>query len=231
MSIVESSFSKTYKVYKHVFPNGKVYIGITCRNLNARWRDGRGYGDTTLVGRAIMKYGWDNVEHYVLNGDYTASQAKVKEQELIEEYDSRNYEHGYNMTLGGDGSLGYVHSEECKQRMKNNHADIVGEKNPFYGRQHTEETKQRLREVNLGKTIPDEVKAKMVHRGEDHPLYGKHHSEESRKRMSEAQKGDRSHNYGTTFNEEHRKRISAGLEAYWRRKRGDPDAPELRESC
>lgn len=26
-----------YYVYKHTFPNNKVYIGITCRTLEERW--------------------------------------------------------------------------------------------------------------------------------------------------------------------------------------------------
>ena len=228
---MKSSFNKTYKVYKHVFPNGKIYVGITCRGLNTRWKDGMGYGGTTRVGHAIAKYGWDNVKHYVLNGDYTESQAKVKERELIRRYNSLDPRYGYNMTEGGDGSFGYRHSDECKQRMKENHADITGSKNPFFGKKHSSQTKQHLRLLNLGKTIPAEVRAKMGRSGKAHPLYGKHFSEESRKKMSEAQKGERSHNYGTKFSDEHKRKISAGLEAYWRRKRGDSDAPELRESC
>lgn len=34
---------KTYKVYMHIFPNHKVYIGITCQSLRARFNNGRGY--------------------------------------------------------------------------------------------------------------------------------------------------------------------------------------------
>lgn len=49
---VNPRFEKTYKVYKHVFPNGKVYIGITSQSLDSRWNSGKGYGNN-LVGKAI----------------------------------------------------------------------------------------------------------------------------------------------------------------------------------
>ena len=34
---------REYSVYKHTFPNGKVYIGITKQNPLKRWRNGTGY--------------------------------------------------------------------------------------------------------------------------------------------------------------------------------------------
>ena len=74
---VNPRFEKTYKIYKHVFPNGKVYIGITSQSLNSRWNSGKGYGNS-LVGKAIKKYGWDNIKHYVLKGDFTEDEAKLK---------------------------------------------------------------------------------------------------------------------------------------------------------
>jgi len=40
---------------------------------------------------------------------------------------------------------GRVFSEEHKKNIKKNHAHLYGESNPFYGRNHTEETKKKLR--------------------------------------------------------------------------------------
>lgn len=34
---------KSYTVYKHTSPSGKVYIGITCRKPEYRWNHGKGY--------------------------------------------------------------------------------------------------------------------------------------------------------------------------------------------
>lgn len=35
--------NKKFCVYEHLFPNGKRYIGITSKNLEARWENGNGY--------------------------------------------------------------------------------------------------------------------------------------------------------------------------------------------
>lgn len=32
-----------YSVYVHTTPNGKRYVGMTSRDLSARWRNGLGY--------------------------------------------------------------------------------------------------------------------------------------------------------------------------------------------
>jgi len=102
-----------YCVYLHEFPNGKIYIGITSRKPESRWgSNGCGY----VVGRmkhAIKKYGWNNVKHLIIESNLSKQEAEKREIELISEYDSRNSEFGYNVTVGGDrGSLGYKHSKE-----------------------------------------------------------------------------------------------------------------------
>lgn len=50
-----------------------------------------------------------------------------------------------------------------------------GKENPFYGKRHTEETKQRLSKANMGKV----------------PWLGRKHSEETRRKMSLSKKGRR----------------------------------------
>lgn len=70
------------------------------------------------------------------------------------------------------------------------------ENNSFYGKHHTEETKQKLREINLGRKQSEETKAKYDRRGEKNhmygkrgelcPHYGKPKTEECKKKLSEA---------------------------------------------
>ena len=46
-----------YTIYKHIFPNNKIYIGITKRKPETRWNKGKGYNSCPLMSKAIKKYG------------------------------------------------------------------------------------------------------------------------------------------------------------------------------
>lgn len=45
------------------------------------------------------------------------------------------------------------HTEESRQKIKDNLPDISGENNPMYGRQHTEVSKEKNRRSHLGKRV------------------------------------------------------------------------------
>lgn len=94
---------KNYKVYKHIFPNGKVYIGITSYRWykSARWKNGDGYNKQTYMRNAIKKYGWENIKHEILFDNLTKEEAEQKEIELIAFYKSNQREYGYNIQKGG----------------------------------------------------------------------------------------------------------------------------------
>ena len=49
--------------------------------------------------------------------------------------------------------------------------NFIGDKNPFYGRKHTDDSRKKI------------AKNHADFRGENHPMYGKHHSEETREKM------------------------------------------------
>lgn len=93
---------KKYIVYKHTTPNGKVYIGITCKAPNDRWASGFGYEHQVYFFRAIVKYGWINIKHEILFEGLTKKEAENKEVELIAEYKAADLTYGYNIDLGGD---------------------------------------------------------------------------------------------------------------------------------
>lgn len=108
---------KKYKVYKHTCPNGKCYIGITSQSTESRWKNGRGY-DTQLFGKAVRKYGWENIEHEILFDGLSLDEAYQKEIELIFELQSYNPLFGYNCDLGGAGSSGHFISDEQREKMR-----------------------------------------------------------------------------------------------------------------
>ena len=85
-----------YSVYKHTFPNGKVYIGITSVEPEKRWDNGMGYMANKRMFFDIVQYGWGNIKHEVLKTGLTRSEAEKKEKELIETYGNRVREATYN---------------------------------------------------------------------------------------------------------------------------------------
>jgi len=178
---------KKYIVYEHITPNGKKYIGITCTSPQKRWKNGKGYKESPLFNNAIQKYGWENIENIILFENLTASEAKAKEKELIKQLKTNDRAFGYNITSGGDGAEGYRHSEEAKEKMRLNHADVSGKNNPMYGvkvpkelhpcfgRRKSEETKSKISEALKGRTLSKEHKEKIskANRGEKNYFYGK----------------------------------------------------------
>ena len=159
-----------YIVYMHTCPNGKKYIGITSQAPERRWQKGKGYayGSSPYVYNAIEKYGWENIKHEILFRDLTKEEAEQKEIELIKEYKTSQRKYGYNIDLGGS-SCG-KHSEEYKIRMSNMQKEIWV-KNPERriamsklktGSHLSEETKEKLRQANLGKKYSKEVVQKRI---------------------------------------------------------------------
>ena len=73
-----------YSVYVHVFPNGKLYIGVTRQEPKKRWRSGGGYRNQKAMYEAILKYGWDNIKHIVLVSNLKEDMAMEIEKALIE---------------------------------------------------------------------------------------------------------------------------------------------------
>lgn len=90
-----------YCVYKHTSPTGKVYVGITKRNPQKRWNSGRGYESNRYFFRAILKYGWSNFDHEILETKLTQAEATAKERYYIKKYNSTDPEYGYNIEAGG----------------------------------------------------------------------------------------------------------------------------------
>lgn len=101
-----------YKVYKHTCPNGKVYIGITHQNPLTRWAGGFGYETQTYFWRAIVKYGWINIQHEILYDNLSEGEAKEMEIRLIKEYNSQDINCGYNIDLGYD----HLQSKESRKK-------------------------------------------------------------------------------------------------------------------
>ena len=142
-----------WTVYCHTTPSGKRYIGITSKKPEKRWHNGRGYKEGSAFRSAIDKYGWNDIQHNIVSTDLTEKEAKWLENYLICYYwtfvgfkDSK----GYNMTLGGEGSLGHVPTEESRRKNSEAHK---GQISGMKGKHHTKETKEKMSESSKGITV------------------------------------------------------------------------------
>ena len=115
---------KIYTIYRATNTNnGKVYIGFDSdwpkRKNEHIWAAGR--GDNTTFYHAIRKYNEINFEWDIIYQSTDGAHTKdIMEEVFIREYHSHIHfenSNGYNMTLGGEGILGYSHTQESKNKI------------------------------------------------------------------------------------------------------------------
>lgn len=197
-----------YVVYMHKTPSNKVYIGITSQKPEKRWNEGLSYNK--YFTNAIIKYGWDNIEHIIMAENLSKEDACKMEQELISKYKSTDSKFGYNITIGGNvGCLGYRHTDDTKHQMS---LDRQGKKlirrkknyKPWnLGTHLTDSQKENLRQHRLGTTQSDETRQKI-----SNAIKGRTYTDEYKYKVSVRQTGCNNSFYGKSHSEKTRKRIS-----------------------
>lgn len=106
----------------------------------------------------------------------------------LENPDNESLSHAWWMMSGRFNE--YV-SAEIYANLKQIFHDMMvinntGEENPFYGKQHTEEHKQYMKEKMKGRIITQETRQKISesrkgkYTGPDNPFYGKHYTEKEK---------------------------------------------------
>jgi group I intron endonuclease len=184
---------ETYTIYRATNKiNGKVYIGFTAnwpQRINGHNYDRRyGNAENKAFYNAINKYGWDAFEWDAIyqSHDY-AHTLTVMEPHFINEHRSwvgfKNC-NGYNITRGGEGCSGYKRSleliESHRQKMKGrkftpehvakriaSFKQTMAGKGTFFGKIHTEASKEKMRLAQLGKPKSEEHKQAMRNRPQD----------------------------------------------------------------
>lgn len=118
-------------IYKYTSPSNKVYIGQT---INERSRKNQhklaSKKDNNYFYKAIRKYGWENFKYEVIiKFRQTADIKKLKrvldklEKRYIKIYKSNIRSFGYNLNDGGEGNLGYKHTEETIEYIRQTSID------------------------------------------------------------------------------------------------------------
>lgn len=72
-----------------------------------------------------------------------------------------NCNHGTRNKRVSISNKGKKLSEEHKQKISSNHANFKENNHPFYGKHHTEQSKQKMSEAHKGKKHSEETKKKM----------------------------------------------------------------------
>jgi hypothetical protein len=111
----EIILNKSYTVYKHTCPQGKVYIGQTKQEPKVRWCSGNGYKNNECFYSVIKKYGWCNIKHEILFTNLTKDDADRIEKDLIKQFKSNEKEYGYNIENGG--GKGKIITQETRKKL------------------------------------------------------------------------------------------------------------------
>lgn len=182
--------------------NGKGYVGQTTKTPEQRFKR-HANCKTSLIGKAIRKYGRENFTVEVLEECDTPEQLNAREIFWIAELNCKA-PIGYNCTDGGDGRPGFFPSAESRAKMSAAHR----------GKKHSAESRAKIGMSNKGKHHTAETRLKMsaAHKGKKHSAankgktlsaehrakmsaahMGKHHTAESQAKMSAAHRSKTSY--------------------------------------
>lgn len=127
----------------------------------------------------MRKHGLEQFSYVVLSWHASEHEAYLEEQNLINEWDLCNPEFGYNLTFGGRGGcrmsdetrakMSRVASQnlslkgrKCSDETKKLLSEALsGSRNPNYGKQKSDSTKQKMSDSQKGRTLTDEHKEKL----------------------------------------------------------------------
>jgi len=215
-----------YEYEDHKFKNLPFYIG--------KGKDKRMFAGQTRRKSNLFKY--NKIQKLKRHGlkpialkhtEYLTEQETFDlEKKMIKTIGRRDKEQGplTNLDDGGLGCSGYIKSEEFKKKLSE---ASKGENGPNWGKHLSEETKNKLRQVNIGKHLSEETKRKLseANKGKNHPNWGKHLSqktidkirksqigkklsEEHKRKIGDVHRGDKSPMYGKHPSEETRRKMS-----------------------
>jgi group I intron endonuclease len=200
-----------YKVTNKI--TGSAYVGYTSVGFETRKTQHLSDARTperkkTIFHRAINKYGEDAFHWEILLEDATLDD----EIRLIAEHMTHKTHGGYNITLGGEGNFGLVHSDEAKQKMSAAHKGVP----------KSEDHKKRIGDAHRGITRPymclpksEETKAKMRKpKSEEHKRkialakLGKPRSPEMQEKLRTMRKGLEPWNKGLSVDTDERVKLN-----------------------
>lgn len=144
--------------------NGKLYVGLT-KNLKERKKSHfktlkyEIHGNPHLQS-AVNRYGEENFLFEVLvecEEEFLCSEEHYW-CNLLKVHDRK---YGYNIEPTNPYGYPITLSEETKRKMSENHADVSGNNNPFYGKKHTREALEKISESSKNRIYTQERSEKI----------------------------------------------------------------------
>lgn len=146
-------------LYQISFPNGKSYIGVTQKPPERRWAEHRYNSEKNredrALNRALRKYGAVAATFRVLVVADDFNYLLNLERRAIAAYATFG-RGGYNMTVGGEGSLGYRHTPESLAIMSATHKG-----RPYHGVPYTAEARAKMSAAQRGRKRSASFRAKV----------------------------------------------------------------------
>ena len=131
--------------------NGMSYIGQTIESLN--YRKNRHYkrmrNSNLKFYNALKKYGKDVFIWRILKRCSTKDELNKQEMFAISHHKTK-HPNGYNLTNGGNGSLGLKHKKKTKELLSRINS---GENHPRFGIPCSEEIKKKIGDANRGRKM------------------------------------------------------------------------------
>lgn len=156
--------------------NGLIYIGCTL-DISKRMRQHKNsYSKRNNdLYKAMREFGFDKFELSIIE-EVDDTIRYDREIFWIAKLKSNDNQIGYNRTIGGTGTVGYIFTEEVRKKMSQN---IKGKYKP------SEEQIDRICNLNKGKHLSKETRNKISQScmGRASAFADKHHTRESIKQM------------------------------------------------
>ena len=172
--------------------NHKIYIGQT------QQRDGNGYqirfkehltevsrGTVTRLYNSMRKHGIDNFELRLLISNIPEENINFYERLWIQKFNSYNC--GYNMTIGGSGTVGCEFDQQALSKMgkasKRFWDELKADKVAYdeFVQHRAEKQRGKPKSAHHKKLLSNIAKHRT---GSKNPFYGRHHSDETKRKQA-----------------------------------------------
>ena len=212
---------KKYCIYIHINKtNNKVYVGQTCQKPEYRWNHGQGYKECSYFYNAILKYGWDNFEHKILETNLSQERANQLECYYIKYYNANNSAYGYNIQQGGNSHIfNEMGRTKCSERSKkfwqnSNNKEKMSEIMKEKWKDPEFQEKQKIARAKKKPTLSEEGRKRISESRKEYikkygtPTQGKGHTPEAKEKIRQSKIGNKNPQYGKTTSAYQKQRAS-----------------------